>query len=100
MRRWALKPFTLATLLGVLSVIVLVLVLPQADLLDTAFHRGTAPSVLHSRSCSRPATVARVMVSLQKLFSWQDLESRRELGSFPAHSTPGLLPILHPPLRC
>jgi hypothetical protein len=36
-------------------VIVLVLVLPQVDLLDTAFQRGTAPIVVHSQGTTKPA---------------------------------------------
>jgi hypothetical protein len=33
----------------------LVLVLPQVDLLDTAFQRGTAPIAIHAQGTGRPA---------------------------------------------
>ena len=42
-------------MLGVLTVIVLVLVLPQVDLLDTAFQRGTAPMAVHAQGTGKPA---------------------------------------------
>jgi|SRR5579872_4112044 len=54
MRNWAIERRSAILLLGVLSVIVLVLVLPQVDLLDTAFHLGTAPIVLHSVATGSP----------------------------------------------
>jgi hypothetical protein len=36
-------------LLGTLAVIVLIVVLPQVDLLDTAFHRNTSPLSIRAR---------------------------------------------------
>jgi hypothetical protein len=36
-------------LLGTLAVIVLIVVLPQVDLLDTAFHRNTSPLGIRAR---------------------------------------------------
>jgi hypothetical protein len=44
----------LILLLGVLAVITLVLVLPQVDLLDTAFQRNTSPLALRARVTSVP----------------------------------------------
>jgi hypothetical protein len=55
MRQWTICRQSVFVLLGVLIVIVLVLVLPQVDLLDTAFHRGTAPIVVHAQGTSKPA---------------------------------------------
>jgi hypothetical protein len=54
MRQWTISRQSVFVLLGVLTVIVLVLVLPQVDLLDTAFHRGTAPIVVHAQGTSKP----------------------------------------------
>ena len=54
MRNWAITRRSAILLLGVLIVIGLVLVLPQVDLLDTAFHLGTAPIVLHSLATGSP----------------------------------------------
>jgi hypothetical protein len=55
MWRWTINRKAVLLLLGVLTVIVLVLVLPQVDLLDTAFHSGTAPIVVHARGTAKPA---------------------------------------------
>lgn len=54
MRNWAINRRSAILLFGVLMVIVLVLVLPQVDLLDTAFHLGTAPTVIHSVATGSP----------------------------------------------
>lgn len=55
MKQWTISPGSVVLLLGVLSVIVVVLVLPQVDLLDTAFHLGTAPLAVHSHVNAKPA---------------------------------------------
>jgi len=54
MRHWTINRQSGFVLLGVLIVIVLVMVLPQIDLLDTAFQRDTAPIVLHARGTTKP----------------------------------------------
>jgi apolipoprotein N-acyltransferase len=54
MRHWTISRQSVLLLLAVLTVIVLVLVLPQVDLLDTAFHGGTAPIALHARAIAKP----------------------------------------------
>ncbi len=51
---WTITSRSVILLLGVLLVIFLVLILPQVDLLDTAFHLGTAPIVVHSIATARP----------------------------------------------
>jgi hypothetical protein len=55
MGQWTIDRWSLAVLLGALIVIALVLVLPQVDLLDTAFHLGTAPILIHSQGTAKPA---------------------------------------------
>jgi len=55
MRHWTISRLSVCLLLGVLTVIVLVQVLPQVDLLDTAFHSGTAPIAVHARGTAKPA---------------------------------------------
>lgn len=52
---WTINRRSVALLLGVLIAILLVLVLPQVDLLDVAFHLGTAPILVHSTATGRPA---------------------------------------------
>src|SRR5262252_6021925 len=55
MRHWTARRLSVCLLLGVLAVIVLVLVLPQVDLLDTAFHGGPAPILVHAQGTEKPA---------------------------------------------
>jgi hypothetical protein len=51
---WNANPMFLAILAGTLVVIALILVLPQVDLLDTAFHRGNSPIAARARLTSAP----------------------------------------------
>jgi hypothetical protein len=61
-KKWNANPSTLFILGGLLVIIFLILVLPQVDLLDTAFHRGSSPVALKARFTSAPvfAVVAAV----------------------------------------
>ena len=54
MGSFSLKPAALTLLLGLLAVIALVLVLPQVDLDDFAFPRGTSPFVARARVTFAP----------------------------------------------
>ncbi len=51
---WSLNRQSVILLSCVLLVILLVQILPQVDLLDTAFHLGTAPIALHAQATARP----------------------------------------------
>jgi hypothetical protein len=61
-KKWNANPLTVFILGGLLVIIFLILVLPQVDLLDTAFHRGSSPVALKARFTSAPvfAVVAAV----------------------------------------
>jgi hypothetical protein len=61
-KKWNANPLSLFILGGLLVVIFLILVLPQVDLLDTAFHRGSSPVALKARFTAAPvfAVVAAV----------------------------------------
>lgn len=48
--KWTISAGSRLILCGVLIVITLVLVLPQVDLLDAAFHSDTAPVVVHHKT--------------------------------------------------
>ena len=69
MRHWTISRLSVCLLLGALIVIVLVLVLPQVDLLDTAFHGGTAPILVHARGTAKPTfqTSPRLLVLVLSL---------------------------------
>ena len=57
MPQWNVKAWTLFVLGGLVFLMLLILVLPDVDLPDTAFHRGTAPVVVHANATSAPAPV-------------------------------------------
>ena len=53
-KKWNANPLSVFILGGLLVIIFLILVLPQVDLLDTAFHRGSSPVALKARFTSAP----------------------------------------------
>jgi len=93
MARWRIKPLATFILLSVLVVILLVLVLPQVDLLDTAFQRNTAPVVIHAQATSAPSFAA-TSAPVQLVFSEHSSDPRPEPGRLFAQATPNFLPIL------
>ncbi len=52
--KWNINSWSVAILVGMMVLFVLILVLPQVDLLDTAFHRDSAPTAIKARSTSAP----------------------------------------------
>jgi predicted membrane protein len=58
MSRWNAKTSTLIILSCLTFLMLLIVVLPDVDLPDTAFHNGTAPIVVHTRATAAPAIVA------------------------------------------
>jgi hypothetical protein len=99
MTRWTLTPLRLSLLLGILSVVVLVLVLPQVDLLDTAFHRETAPGTIHARVTSAPSQLTDTTPTFQMATALQNPGQANELPAF-TPITASYIPILHHSLRC
>jgi hypothetical protein len=99
MGQWTIKPSALFVLMSLLFLIVLILVLPEVDLPDTAFHQGTAPVDVHARVTSAPA-----LLSLGSVFSFSfsthTASSYREHILQLAHATSSSLPLLHRALRC
>jgi hypothetical protein len=98
MGEWTIDRRSVILLLGVLTVIVLVLVLPQVDLLDTAFHRGTAPIVIHSQGTAKPAFQIISAFFIFFLFATgrADRRSRNRLSIFGIHG----VRILNHCFRC
>lgn len=62
-KKWNANPLTVFILGGLLVIILLILVLPQVDLLDTAFHRGSSPVALKARFTSAPVLAVISAVS-------------------------------------
>ena len=55
---WKVKSSTLWILSIVVLFMLVIVVLPEVDLPDTAFHRGTAPLVVHAKAKTAPPIVA------------------------------------------
>jgi hypothetical protein len=99
MERWTINPLRLFVLVSLLFLIFLILVLPQVDLPDTAFHRGTGPVDVHSRVTSAPGLVV-VSAAVQLGVSAYTASHRVEHSLVFAHATSAFLPLLHRSLRC
>jgi hypothetical protein len=99
MERWTIRLSCLSVLVCLLFLIVLILVLPQVDLPDTAFHGGTAPVDLHSRVTSAPGLLS-VAAAVPFNFSTHPASSRAEHSLVFAYATSSFLPLLHRSLRC
>jgi hypothetical protein len=93
MRNWTIKPSALLVLIGLFTVILLVLVLPQVDLLDTAFQRGTSPVTLHSQATATPI-VLTASVAANSLVSVRSGEAQLEVVHPAGSAAPNFLPIL------
>jgi hypothetical protein len=99
MERWTIGPWSLFVLMGLLFLIVVILILPEVDLPDTAFHGGTAPVDVHSRVTSAPGLLP-VRAAATFDFSAHPASRHREQSLAFAHSTSSYLPLLHRSLRC
>lgn len=82
MGSFTIRPLGLIVLFSFLVVITLILILPQVDLLDTAFQRNTSPLAIRARSTSAPATVAGMSASRMGFETSPSVrrESARESG--------------------
>lgn len=93
MSQWNIKASTLFILSCVVFLMLLIVVLPDVDLPDTAFHRGTAPIVLHAQATAAPAAV-----TVASVFQLPDAaEAYRpfyEPGALAASPDPNFRPIL------
>jgi hypothetical protein len=99
MGRWTIKPPVLVGLLAVLFLVFLILVLPDVDLPDAAFHSGTAPVAVHASGNAAPSLVAVASFTLSSLFC--SAAPRCLAGPVRcSHSAIDSLPILHRSLRC
>lgn len=99
MSRWKIKTPALAILVGLIFVMLLIVVLPDVDLPDIAFHGGTAPVVMHAHATSAPnlvhVAIACATPNLDHALRFQPL-GRASAASTP----PNFRPILLRSLRC
>jgi hypothetical protein len=98
MSQWTIKRSSVLLLLGVFVVMLVIVIAPDWDLPDAAFHGGNAPVVVHALATSAPAAA-----TIANLF---DLPSNSEPGrhfdehrAFAVYSAPNFLPIFHRSLR-
>ena len=99
MRNWTIRPHALFILLGLLSVILLILVLPQVDLLDTAFQRDSAPTTIHSQATSAPILLTAT-VAANSLVSVHHWEAHTQHVVPTGSAVPNFRPILLCSIRC
>jgi hypothetical protein len=99
MRRWTIKRAALAALLAMLFLVCLILVLPDVDLPDAAFHGGTAPVAVQARSLAAPSPLT-VATFAELSFSVQNAGRDSALPVLFTDTSVDSLPILHRSLRC
>jgi hypothetical protein len=94
-----MKGWRWGILLFELFLFALILVLPQVDLPDFAFHRGTAPIVARAQVCARPVLTAVKVPTLSQSAKQFDNGEERHLGLV-SHALPGVLLTLLCTLLC
>jgi hypothetical protein len=83
----------LLLLSGLIMIMLLIVVLPDVDLPDTAFHRGTAPLVVHAKANAAPP-VAAVAVLFHFPVSDEFWSPEREREVVVGQVDPNFRPIL------
>jgi hypothetical protein len=99
MAQWKLKPAALIVLGSVIFIMLLIVVLPDVDLLDTAFQRGTAPITIHTQATSAPASVSVAAIFQTSRHAGESFRHFPELRNLAVYSAPNFLPILLRSLR-
>ena len=98
MSHWKVSAPTLVVLSCVAILMLLIVVLPDVDLPDTAFHGGTAPVLVHTRATAPPAAIAIASIppSRQNNDCSQLCESRKIFDDTDSN----FLPIKLRSIRC
>jgi hypothetical protein len=93
MSQWNIRPSALFILSCVVFLMLLIVVLPDVDLPDTAFHRGTAPVVVHALATAAPAAA-----TVATLFRFHDSDQTSrpfyDWGTIAVNTEPNFRPIL------
>jgi len=99
MSQWNIKTSTLFVLSCLIFIMLLIVVLPDVDLPDTAFHQGTAPLVVHASGTTAPAAL-----SVAAVFQLPDPNQFSRLSREPVglaeNLDPNFRPILLRAIRC
>jgi hypothetical protein len=96
---WNAKTSTLILLGSVVFVVLLLVVLPDVDPPDTAFHRGTAPVSLHAQANAVPPVsviASGIQISNVPAPDWASLR----LSDFTIPAAANFVPILLRSIRC
>lgn len=99
MSRWNAKTSTLILLGSVVFVVLLLVVLPDVDPPDTAFHRGTAPVLLHAQANAIPpvaVTPSAIQIANVPAPDWASLR----LSDFTIPVPANFVHILFRSIRC
>jgi hypothetical protein len=81
-----------------LFLMLLIVILPDVDLPNAAFHRGTAPLVIHSQATAGPSALA-VKGPVAPLFATESVPFLREERAVAHFAAPNFLPIFHRSIR-
>ena len=99
MSQWNVKRSSVLLLLGVFVVMFVIVIAPDWDLPDAAFHGGNAPVVVHALATS--ASAAATVTSLFNLPSGSKVSRDfHEHPAFAFYSAPNFPPIFHRSQRC
>jgi len=99
MSRWNVNKPTLFILSCLIFIMLLIVVLPDVDLPDTAFQQGSAPLVVHASGTTAPAAVT-VAAVFQVPDSKQISTPLRESTGLAQSLDPNFRPILLRSIRC
>lgn len=97
--QWNVKPTTLFILGAVVSVVLLLVILPDVDPPDTAFHRGTDPTAIHAQATAVPDQVM-VTSPAQPPVTSEPYRPFYQPGTLVGTPDPNSGPILLRSLRC
>src|SRR4051812_36562446 len=99
MSRWKVKTWVLLVLGSLAFLMLLILVLPDVDLPDTAFHRGTAPVAVHAQATAAPTAV--IVATIPQVHTGTDpgwtLDGQKQPEVI---DDPNFRPILLRSIRC
>jgi hypothetical protein len=99
MGRWKINAFAALVLTIAVGAILVLVIHPDFDPLDTAFQRNTDPLTIHNGSVAPPA--AAMTVSTLHVACMASRSGRaRQQQDVSAHPTHDSLPILNHSLRC
>ena len=99
MSQWKINTAGLVVLICVIFLMLLIVVLPDVDLPDAAFHNGTAPVAIHAHATSPPAAI-HVIASVIHPDPDCSSRSQGETLACPAKVAPNFRPILLRSIRC